>query len=189
MDPKNILIVVALEQEIPNLVGQVDNLLITGIGKVNAAYKLTKYLCKNPHIELVINYGTAGRIEGVKRGELVAVNCFVQGDYFCDLPGHENESITFMQWLPWSIHTCGTQDRFIEGGLDKLQLNWTYNVNCVDMESYALAHVCSQMGQQFHCYKFISDDACEDASDHWQKNVSSGETLFVQTLKSIYEIF
>lgn len=186
MNKENILFVFALEQEVPNI--KLDNMLFTGIGKVNAAHKLTKYLCENPHIELVVNYGTAGRIEDVKRGELIAVNRFIQGDYICDLPGHEGEAITFMQWLPWSIRTCATHDRFIEGGLEYLQLRWSHKVNCVDMEAYALAQVCSQMGKNFHCYKYISDDACEDASEDWSANVSNGEVLFTQILLNIYNM-
>lgn len=181
---KNILFVFALREEVPNV--ELPNMLFTGIGKVNAAHKLTKYLCENPHIELVINYGTAGRIGGANKGDLIAVNRFIQGDYICDLPGHEGESITFMQWLPWSNFTCATHDRFIEGGLEHLHLRWSHDVNCVDMEAYALAQVCSQMGKNFHCYKYISDDACEDASEDWSANVSKGEGKFMDVLQNIY---
>ena len=55
--------------------------------------------------------------------------------------------------------------------------------NIVDMEAYALAKVCASMGKDFHCYKYISDDASEDASDEWYDNVSKGEPLFYEILK------
>ena len=65
---KNILIVSALEIETQ---GKLEdwrpyNLLITGVGKVNATYSLTKRLQIDgsmnfdSRINLVINYGTAG---------------------------------------------------------------------------------------------------------------------------------
>ena len=65
---KDILIVCALEQETQ---GQLEdwNVLYTGVGKVNATFKLTQRL-HSSHLhylplmpELVINYGTAGSRE------------------------------------------------------------------------------------------------------------------------------
>ena len=73
---KNVLIVCALEQETQ---GQLDgwNVLYTGVGKINATYKLTELFGtyhSKPAIrrdyDVVINYGTAGSRE-LPVGELV----------------------------------------------------------------------------------------------------------------------
>jgi adenosylhomocysteine nucleosidase len=52
------------------------------------------------------------------------------------------------------------------------------------MEAYALAKVCASMGKDFHCYKYISDDASSDADNDWQENMSKGEPLFYEMLKT-----
>ena len=74
MNKKDILIVTALEQETQGLLKDFD-LLYTGVGKINATYKLTEFLndysrvdqlvFKKQYVqpELVINYGTAGSRE------------------------------------------------------------------------------------------------------------------------------
>ena len=55
----NTLIVCALKNEL-----KVDEakfkILYTGVGKINAAISLTKYISENNQIKNVINYGTAG---------------------------------------------------------------------------------------------------------------------------------
>ena len=63
------VLVVALEEELEGLNG-VYNVLYTGVGKVNAAITLTKYLTENPDIDLVINYGTAGGVNPDMKGML-----------------------------------------------------------------------------------------------------------------------
>ena len=49
---KDYIITVALEDELPILKN--ESIIYTGIGKINATYKLTKYLAENPHINKVL---------------------------------------------------------------------------------------------------------------------------------------
>ena len=65
-----------------NLKGQAVVIAKSGVGKVNAAWKLTKYLCDNPDIENVVNYGSAGGINPDFRG-LLKCTKFLQGDIDC----------------------------------------------------------------------------------------------------------
>jgi len=51
------------------------------------------------------------------------------------------------------------------------------------MEAYALAKVCAMMERDFICYKYISDDANEDADNEWKTNVSNGEPKFYEILQ------
>ena len=53
------LIVFALEQESQGLFSEYP-CLYTGVGKLNAAYTLLKYLSSEPRPPLIINLGTAG---------------------------------------------------------------------------------------------------------------------------------
>jgi adenosylhomocysteine nucleosidase len=78
---KKILIVCALEVETQGQLEDYD-VLYTGVGKVNATYKLTthfgKYGSYIPY-DLVINYGTAGSRK-IKKKTLVDCTKFVQRD-------------------------------------------------------------------------------------------------------------
>ena len=88
------LIVCALASELPEVLP--EKVLFTGVGKVNATYVLTRYLCNHPEVKTVINYGTAGKAHQVNKGELVKCTTFLQGDMECgdlvDGPG-----ITFLE--------------------------------------------------------------------------------------------
>ena len=46
------------------------------------------------------------------------------------------------------------------------------------MEAYAIAKVCLREDIQFLCFKFISDQANEDASNDWKEKLSFGSDLF-----------
>ena len=188
------LIVTALRQELPNQLP--ERILFTGVGKVNATHKLTKYLTENPHIKCVINFGTAGGAFNVKKGDLIKCTTFLQGDMDCgELCG--GPGITFGEDPVTSgviqFGTEGkisrTQDQFCDDldGLDLFEhLVMDNKFNCVDMEAYALAKTCANMGVDFQCYKYISDEADGDASADWNENVSSGEELFYKVLREEY---
>jgi adenosylhomocysteine nucleosidase len=49
----------------------------------------------------------------------------------------------------------------------------------VDMEAYALAKVARLFSIHFQCWKYISDNANDDAADHWAENVAKGARAFV----------
>lgn len=188
------LIVSALASELPNYIP--EQILFTGVGKVNATHVLTRYLATHPEVKTVINYGTAGAAHGVKKGELIKCTTFLQGDMDCgELVG--GPGITFgdddilsnvLQFGTDGL-ICRTQDQFVKDvdTLDMFEhLIHGNKFNCVDMEAYALAKVCAYLNKDFICYKYISDDADSDADDDWQENVAKGEPLFYDVLKTQY---
>lgn len=185
------VIATALVSELPNCLP--ENILFTGVGKINATHVLTRYLAAHPEVKTVINYGTAGAAYGVKKGELIKCTTFIQGDMDCgELVG--GPGITFgdesimsnvLQFGTEGL-ICRTQDQFVDNvhALDMMQNIIQGNrFNCVDMEAYALAKVCTYMERNFICYKYISDDADGDADGDWAENVSGGEELFYDILK------
>ena len=188
---KSYLIVTALASELPSYLP--EQLLFTGVGKINATHVLTRYLASHPEVKTVINYGTAGAAYGVSKGELVKCTTFIQGDMDCgELVG--GPGITFgddqiisnvLQYGTDGL-ICRTQDQFVEDvhALDMMQnIIHGNRFNCVDMEAYALAKVCAYMEKDFVCYKYISDDADGDADSDWAENVAGGEPLFYEVLK------
>ena len=57
----------------------------------------------------------------------------------------------------------------------------TLITDIVDMESYAIAKVC-KLNIDFRCFKFISDNADNEAKDDSADNVSLGAKLFIEKL-------
>jgi len=181
---KNILIVSALEVETQ---GQLDDwdVIYTGVGKVNATFKLTQKFGKfGSHIpyDLVINYGTAGSRK-IKKKTLVDCTKFVQRDMDVTGLGFMRGETPFEKEPPLILETksdfnpigrnatCGTGDCFVE---DKSQ----YYGEVVDMEAYALAKVCYNYDIPFISFKYITDGADEQAHEDWEANLADGIVEF-----------
>ena len=79
----NPLYVVALKEEVDTEFIDKFDVLITGVGKVNAAYELTRHLAENKNIyNLVINFGTAGS-NYLDPGTFVDCTRFYEKDMDC----------------------------------------------------------------------------------------------------------
>ena len=166
----NKLFVAALKEETVGL----NYFHHTGVGKVNATYNLTKLIQKHKPSE-VINYGTAGAIKKGLSG-IVEVTKFYQRDMdvrgLLDLKLGEtpfdniNEIIKLKEG-----YSCGSGDSFVD---KKIEIE----VDLVDMESYALAKVCKLEDINFKCFKYISDNADENATSDWIENCKKGAKLF-----------
>ena len=188
----NILIVSALDIETQ---GQLEdwkphNLLITGVGKVNATYHLTKRLLVDKsinydaRINLVINYETAGSRK-IKKKTLVDCTKFIQRDMDVTGLGFMRGETPFEDNPPITIEsksnfnpigrkaTCGSGDNFVE---DRSQ----YYGEVVDMEAYALAKVCYGYDVPFISFKYITDGADEQAHEDWESNLADGIEIFKQ---------
>jgi len=188
---KNILIVSALEIETQ---GKLEdwrpyNLLITGVGKVNATYSLTKRLQidgsmnYDSRINLVINYGTAGSRK-IKKKTLVDCTKFIQRDMDVTGLGFMRGETPFEEEPPITIQstsefnpigrkaTCGTGDNFVEDRTN-------YYGEVVDMEAYALAKVCHNFDVPFISFKYITDGADEQAHEDWEANLADGIEQFL----------
>ena len=74
--------------------------------------------------------------------------------------------------------SCGSGDSFVT---KKIEMN----VDVVDMEAYALAKVCKLENIKFRCFKFISDNADENATSDWIENCKNGAKLFKKKIEEI----
>lgn len=178
----NKVVFVALEEEFPIRYAPDNiNVVYTGIGKVNAAKTVARYLTANPYVEVVYNYGTAGAADNSVAGELLEVKAVVQRDM--DLtPLGLPKFVTKEHQMPF-IYTsnrdteivCGTGDSFARP-------EDPYHI--VDMEAYAIASVCRSFGiSQIYVYKYISDtDDDVDPGEAWKENVSKGAKKFKNVL-------
>ena len=177
LNKDDILIVCALEIETQGQLEDYD-ILYTGVGKVNATFKLTKRLSGFAP-KLVINYGTAGSRK-IKKKTLVDCTKFVQRDMDVTGLGFMRGETPFEDEPPLMLDfgiteynnikrraTCGSGDSFVE---DRTQ----YYGEVVDMEAYALAKVCYNYKIPFVSFKYITDGADEQAHEDWEKNLADG---------------
>jgi len=180
------IVVTALQSELPNMAP--DRILFTGVGKVNAAYVLTRYLTAHPEVKTVINYGTAGKAYNVNKGELVKCTTFLQGDMDCGtLTGGPGITFGDKDIKSGALHfgdggaICRTQDQFVTdlSVLDMFEHLVRYEkFNVVEMEAYALAKVCYLYGVPFISFKYITDGADEQAHEDWEANLADGIVEF-----------
>ena len=175
-----ILILVAIEDELkrtdlPNL--QIEYI---GVGKVNAAFNTLKAIQKYSP-DIVINFGTAGSLDPNIKG-LVEVSKFLQRDMDASPLGFEIGQTPFENDIEITFGrqgvTCGSGDKFVTS-TPRLQ------TDIVDMEAFAIAKVCKLESIDFRCFKFISDNADNEAKNDWVENVSLGSKIFIKTINKI----
>ena len=149
-----------------------------GVGKINATYNTLKLI----HIHkprIIINYGSAGAMNSKLKG-IVECTKFYQRDM--DVTGLDFE----LGETPFdkikeiinskSGYSCGTGDSFVNQKIDM-------QVDVVDMEAYAIAKVCKLENIKFKCFKYISDNADENANFDWNKSLASGANIFSKFIK------
>jgi adenosylhomocysteine nucleosidase len=169
------LIVFALENEAQGLFDKFSA-IFCGVGKVNAAYRLTQALMKwqREHGRMpgrVLNLGSAGS-PSFKAGTLVNCTKFIQRDMdttplgtpafatpFDDTPAALAYGLRFEEY---EEGICGSGDNFVTDG--KIS-PW----NVMDMEGYALAKICMLEKVPFGCLKFITDGADGHAANTWEE--------------------
>ena len=183
------LVVMALEAEDRGFFANEGvEVLFTGIGKVNAAYRLTRRLALS-RPGLVVNFGTAGSRRHAA-GTVLACQRFVQRDIDVSglgfEPGHtpfedvprELEFPPLFTDLPRGV--CGTGDRFETALGDSA-------CDVVDMEAYALAKVCWLERVPFACAKYVSDGADERAANDWAAQLDAAARSFVRLYREFIE--
>tara|TARA_R110001632_G_scaffold3213_7_gene14287 strand:+ start:936 stop:1508 length:573 start_codon:yes stop_codon:yes gene_type:complete len=189
IDKSSTLIVCALEKETNN---QLDdyNVLYTGVGKVNASMKLTKYLVTFGCPKLVVNYGTAGS-RNIPIGDLVECRRFMQTDmdvtalgldigvtpFENDIPKILGDDSDYITYINREGLLCGSADSFttyVNKDLTK--------VDVYDMEAYSLAKVCNHFNVPFVSFKYITDNVNGDSQGDWNSNFKKGIHKFKKVL-------
>lgn len=190
---KDCLIVIACKEESEGLFETLNtNLIFTGVGKINAAYYLTKKLeemkYNNNVPKYVINLGSCGS-KKYKKGSLVYCNKFIQRDMDATAFGYE-KGVTPSDNFPLILEhnyiidnlpngVCGSGDSFVT--TEKVD----NRIDLVEMEAYALARVCKLENIDFIAIKYITDGLNENGSEDWDKEVKSSAQTMFDYLKSI----
>lgn len=149
----------------------------TGMGKVNAAMKTMRAICEY-HPDMVINYGSAGTLNH-NIGDIIVCNRFIDRDlqkvtvngvvseivFGTDEARHvlTEQRLNERAKVLWG--TCNTGDSFITSGAD-------IEGDVIDMESYAMADVCREMGIPFVAVKYVTDVVGQNSVESWQEKLA-----------------
>ncbi|MFD7179336.1 nucleosidase [Streptomyces sp. NPDC059904] len=164
------LLVLAVKEEAQFLDTDLP-VLLTGMGKVNAATALATVLARGPHPSDIVNLGTAGALRPGWTGTHVigsvlqhdldnAVLASLTGEIYgapIDLPDHGGPVLA-------------TGDSFISDEAARARL--AAHAPLVDMEGYALASAAQQAGVPLRIVKHVSDEAGDGAARTWRETVA-----------------
>ncbi|MFG2331137.1 nucleosidase [Streptomyces sp. NPDC048604] len=146
--------------------------LLTGMGKVNAATALATVLGRGPLPSGIVNLGTAGALRTGLSGTHV-VGTVIQHD----LDGELLATLTGeLYGAPLTLPdaeggpTLATGDAFISDEAARARL--AERAALVDMEGYALATVAHRAGVPIRLVKHVSDEAGEGAARSWRESVA-----------------
>ena len=182
-----LLIITALESELKrDALPTGVNIVYSGIGKINAALSTMQAIAELQP-KRIGNFGTAGKVNLQVEG-LLEIARVIQRDMqteplaprgrtpFCPKPYEYHASS--------GIYVCGTGDSFVTG-LDP----WLHEqkVDVVDMELFAIAAVAHEHNIPWRSFKYITDDANENAGNEWQKKVNHGQALFLEQLNKLVQ--
>ncbi len=164
------LLVLAVKEEAQYLDTSLP-VLLTGMGKVNAATALAAVLGSGPRPSHVVNLGTAGALRPGWTGTH-AIGTVMQHDLDRDtlltLTG-ETYGAPLTVGDPEGT-TLATGDSFIDDEAARARL--AAHAPLVDMEGYALATAAHLAGVSLRIVKHVSDDAGEGAAKTWRESVA-----------------
>ncbi|MFJ9950483.1 nucleosidase [Kitasatospora sp. NPDC091207] len=163
------LLVVAVREEAVYL-GDRLPVLLTGIGKVNAAAALATVLARGEHPSEVVNIGTAGALRPGWEGTHTVVQV-IQHDLdspaLLELTGRTYGAPLMVGKGDGPVLATG--DLFVSGAAARDRL--AEHADLVDMEGYAVATVAHRAGLPVRLVKHVSDEAGEGAAHSWRESV------------------
>ena len=177
---QEVLLIIALKEELPRNLLPEFNIEYCGVGKINATYKALEIISKYEP-KLIINFGTAGSLRKNLFG-LHEVSHFFQRDMDATALGFKIGVTPFEERSVINFGrtglSCSSGDNFVSSPPE-------LKTDLVDMEAYAIAKVCVLKNVQFMCFKYVSDNADESASKNWKANASLGATAFKDMIKNL----
>ncbi|MET0735303.1 MAG: nucleosidase [Microbacterium sp.] len=183
------LLVAALDAE---LVAFPDDMpgferLVTGPGKLQATYALTRALDAGAYDEVVV-VGTAGAIDPRLTASVYDVDAAIQHDV-TDIDGIVGQHVS----LPARVEldregvTIATGDHFVDDS-EAVEVIRPLGAALVDMETYAYAWVAAQFGIPIRVLKAVSDRAQDDAITDWRATVAACSAQLREVVRAEYGV-
>lgn len=167
--PDRPLLVVALEEEAVHLHVHELPILVTGVGKVNAAIAVSTILGAH-RPSSIVNLGTAGALRDGVTGTHV-ISTVIQHD-LNDAAIYDLVGIHFgapMEFEAGDGTVLATGDRFISK--PEVRERLAKDAHLVDMEGYAVARAAQWAGIPVTLVKEVSDQAGEQAAKSWSETL------------------
>lgn len=168
------LLVAALESELSAFPAEVPGYdrLVTGPGKIKAAYALTRAL-DNGDYEEVLVVGTAGAIDPDIAPGIHVVDTVFQYDVIDDngVAGH-HVSMPQRLSLGGGDVIIATGDSFVDDADTVLAIR-ALGGRLVDMEAYVYTWVAEQFDVPIRIWKAVSDTAQDGANQTWEATVAA----------------
>lgn len=168
---QNPLFVFALDYEAKEEFTEFDPYLV-GIGKVNAAYRITKRIYENKP-GVIVNLGSAGS-NTFNRGDVICCTRFIQRDMDVTPLGFQPFETPYSNLDPilnYGLKAPGLQEGICGTG-DSFEIAHKQSAyNVIDMEAFPIAWIALQEQIPFLCLKYISDGADGGAADEWTEQV------------------
>ncbi len=174
----------------------------SGIGKVNAALA-TAALILEKKAEIILNAGLSGAISGLRRGDIVAGETFVECDFDLGAIGYElgkkpdgdislhraNKALLEKLLRDASIKSgnFGTGDLFLTDSEKKALFKEKFEICAFDMETAAIAAVCDKCEIPFLSVRKISDDADDSSIEDYREMNDRAEAHLSEILLKFLE--
>lgn len=176
-----ILVLVALEDELPQELPYPYVKVFTGVGKIKAAIAATTAIQEhNPRI--VINFGTAGCLDSNIKTGLYPVSVIRQRDMDVRGLGIPLGTTPFTGEADLAVGTLYDDGLILSTGDNFVETQPEVHSQLVDMEAYAIAMACKEQDVPLNVYKYISDYADEEANTDWKENCAKGAELFLKVI-------
>jgi adenosylhomocysteine nucleosidase len=172
---RRILVVAALHEEVGGFTWET---VVTGPGKLRAAFGLSERLRTGRRPDLIVNVGTAGSLHGDDASWIGAVHeptAFIEHDFASDaiLALTGRRFAARIEAGPGVVIATG--DQFVTSPEHAARLQQA-GADLVDMEAFAYAHVAGQFGVPFRCAKFVTDAAGPTSVEEWKASVGRSAT-------------
>ena len=148
--------------------------VVTGVGKINATFELTRVLVSaleaGEPIARVVVLGTAGGVsDGAHLDTVYQIEAAVQHDF--SLPSPELRPAGEMILPPERTAVIATGDAFVKNDAQRAHIAGL-GASLVDMEAYAYASVCERFDVPLQLFKIPSDFADSSTTDEeWDEIV------------------
>ncbi|WP_434809813.1 nucleoside phosphorylase [Microbacterium sp. bgisy189] len=184
------LLVAALDSEVAAFPASLPGFdrLITGPGKLRAAYELTRALAGGNYDEIVV-VGTAGAVDATLPDEVHDVTAAIQHDV-TDLDGIVGQHVSLPPRVTTGAAggvTIATGDNFVDDAA-AVEIIRTLGGALVDMETYAYIWVAQQFDVPIRVLKAVSDNAQDDAITDWRAAVAACSVRLYARMRELYGV-
>jgi adenosylhomocysteine nucleosidase len=183
------LLVAALEAELVAFPADIPGFdrLVTGPGKLQATFALTRALDARAYDEILV-VGTAGAIDPRLTEDVYEIDAAIQHDV-TDIDGTLGRHISLPHRVHVSRHgvTIATGDHFVDDA-EAVEVIRPLGAGLVDMETYAYAWVAEQFGVPIRVLKSVSDRAQNDAITDWRATVAACSAQLWAVVRAEYAL-